>query len=305
MSAIEVSRRANPFELRYAVAEAASRPIGEAEFASAYAAAEFALEFEMPMDTSVTVVWSMFGITNTAEVQAAFMSFRKCMRDWLQRRAIPIAHVFAHEHGPIVGLHTHIILYLPGTFYRAEFRRWVQAWVQRFAGRHVPRAARVTGPKTETNWLHWLNFCYLQKQHDRACVVQSARNASDGRDTLLSDLIPFAWQTSGPVGIEQRVGASRSLGPDRRSVGTPGGLDYLLRQRDDRPLRLMGFNCGSVAPVLLRTAKPFRSKYEDGVRDVRALYGDEFVRRITGKPSAALNDVKNDVDLAWLDHLKI
>ena len=94
-----------------------------------------------------------------------------------------------------------------------------------------PRAIRVRGPKKETPWLHWLTTSYLMKGYDRSAVVQSARNSPDGLEVLLGELIAWPWRDPGPVPLKQRVGASRSLGPDRRAIGVPGGFDYLLKPR--------------------------------------------------------------------------
>jgi hypothetical protein len=45
---------------------AQSRLIGEAEFAAIYAAADFAAEFQMWIDTSITISWSLLGVTGDA-----------------------------------------------------------------------------------------------------------------------------------------------------------------------------------------------------------------------------------------------
>jgi hypothetical protein len=52
-----------------------------------------------------------------------------------------------------------------------------------------------------------------------------------GGEVLLGELIAWPWRDPGPVPLKQRVGASRSLGPDRRAIGVPGGFDYLLEKR--------------------------------------------------------------------------
>jgi hypothetical protein len=70
-----------------------------------------------------------------------------------------------------------------------------------------------------------------------------------------------------PIGQVTRRGI---LGPDRRAVGVPGGLDYLLGK--------------SEFPVVARPYPAFRSWYEDGCRDVRQLYPAEFYDKITKLP---------------------
>jgi hypothetical protein len=49
-------------------------------------------------------------------LSAYFAAFTKCLRDWLDGRVLPVAWVYAHEGGDRIGLHTHLILYLPGVF---------------------------------------------------------------------------------------------------------------------------------------------------------------------------------------------
>lgn len=282
------------------------RYIGKAEFSAMYAAADFAAEFDMWLDTSVTISWSLFGITAEDAVQSSFTTFCKCLRDWLQRRAVPIAYVFAHEYGAALGLHSHINLFIPGERLREEFRRWSQDWCSPFAGSAVPRAVRVTGPKVETPWVHWLKFGYALKGFDRDCIVQSARNSPDGRDVMLGDLIPFEWQDPGPVGLKHRVGASRSLGPDRRAVGVPAGLDYLLTERLPDLSTIAGFSAGGGGDSpWTRKMKTFRSRYDDGARDVRSLYGAGFFERVTGLLAGADQVADDSGDLDWLSSLII
>jgi hypothetical protein len=283
-----------------------SRLIGEAEFAAIYAAADFAAEFEMWMDTSVTISWSLLGVIGDDAVQAAFTGFTKCLRDWLIRRANPVAFVFAHELGPVVGLHSHLNVFVAGARHREEFRHWVRDWSDHVVGRHVPRAVRVAGPRVAEPWLHWLRFCYLMKGYDRDCVVQSGRVSPDGQDVRLGDLIPFAWTSPGNLGLKKRVGASRSLGPDRRAIGVPTGVDYLLDQSRLDPAICTWLDWRELGGSLSKRTKLFRSKYEDGARDVRTLYGLEFVERVNGcAPSIGPCFVDDDTDRDWLASIEI
>lgn len=149
----------------------------------------------------------------------------------------------------------------------------------RHAGGPAPRALRVRGPYKETSWLHWLTLSDLMKGYDRHAIVQSARFAPGGRPILLGDLIASEWKDPGPIAMQQRVGTSRSLGPDRRMSGVPAGFDYLLTgQRKDGPAHLRGI------PPYTKYPPPhaFRSRYEDGIRDVRLLYPAEFYEKVTG-----------------------
>ncbi len=135
---------------------------------------------------------------------------------------------------------------------------------------------RVTFQRKETPWLHWLKASYLMKGYDRDAIVQSAQDLPDGRAAYLGDLIAYPWRDPGPVPLKQRVGVSRSLGPKRRAIGVPGGFDYLLR---DGEISLIP---GSAPHTFFKSRPAFRSKYEDGIRDVRQLYRPDFYKRITG-----------------------
>jgi hypothetical protein len=120
------------------------------------------------------------------------------------------------------------------------------------------------------------------KGYDRSAVVQSARNSPDRLEVLLGELIAWPWRDPGPVPLKQRVGASRSLGPDRRAIGVPGGFDYLLKKRALPPFP---DSVPHTPHTIVTNPKPvFRSKYEDGIRDVRLLYPAAFYHRITRLP---------------------
>lgn len=163
--------------------------------------------------------------------------------------------------------------------HRRDFRKWVKGWVERQIGCRAPRAVRVRGPKTETPWVHWLLFSYLMKGYDQSALVQSARNSPDGQSVFLGDLIPWPWVDPGPVALKQRVGWSRSLGPDRRALGAPGGMDYLLKKTHIVADGVAGFK----AVHQPSPGQAFRSKFDDGIRDARLLYPESFYTKITGQ----------------------
>jgi hypothetical protein len=282
----------NPFVM--SSSPPASRGLTERDFAMLYNAAEFAEVFELWLDTTVTLSWRLMGVEE--DVPTFLAAFTKCLRDWLEQRHLPVAWIYAHESGPKVGLHTHLNLFVPGMGpiagfenlynpdtvpdYRGDFRAWARGWPERQVGRRTPNAIRVRGPRKETPWLHWLTTSYLLKGYDPYAIVQSARNSPDGRAVLLGDLIAWPWRDGGSVPLKHRVGVSRSLGPERRALGVPGGFDYLLEEptfqltADSVPMRL----------VRWPPRPAFRSTYEDGTRDVRRLYPAAFYDLITRLP---------------------
>jgi hypothetical protein len=276
-----------------ASAPRASRGLSESDFAVLYSAAEFAAAFELWFDTTVTLSWRLMGSEVEGDVPAYFAAFTKCLRDWLEQRHLPVAWIYAHESGPKVGLHTHLNLFVPGMGpiagfenlynpdtvpdYRGDFRAWARGWPKRQVGRRTPNAIRVRGPRKETPWLHWLTTSYLLKGYDPCAIVQSAQHAPDGRAVLLGDLIAWPWRDGGAVPLKHRVGSSRSLGPERRALGVPGGFEYLLEE----PTFQLTANSVPMRLVRWPPRPAFRSTYEDGIRDVRRLYPKDFYEQVT------------------------
>ena len=84
----------------------ASRLIGEAEFAELYSACEFAHEFGLPLDTMITVTWSLLGCQKDDDVKKGFQSLLKCIGDWLAQREWPCVYIYCHENSAALGLHS-------------------------------------------------------------------------------------------------------------------------------------------------------------------------------------------------------
>lgn len=251
--------------------------IDESTFAELYAAAEFAEEHELWFDTTITLNWSLLGAGSEAE--KAFEAFMKCLREWWPS-GMPLAFIYAHERGPDAGLHTHIALFASPSMRRA-LREWAMGWVKRRSGREVKKAVRVRTQKTTQPWLHWVTVSYLLKGYDPKAVIVSARNAPDGRAVYLGDIIAAPWRNPGLVPFKKRTGTSASLKPGARKNGIPNGVGgYPARTRwVYRPISL--FLEVKVAKVPAEgQLVPFRSKYEDGIRDVRQLYPREFLEKL-------------------------
>lgn len=262
-----------------------SRLLTETDFNTMYAATAFAYRHGLLFDMLVTLVWGLMGPDAEADVSQHFNAFQKCLREYLEERSWPVAWIYSHEHSPTFGLHTHLAVYVPGQLSqnyplktRAQLRKWANTWPQRRFGRPCPKAVRVTGPATETSWLHWQRFGYLMKGYDSQVVVQSAEVAPDRVTTFLGDLIPWQWVDPGPVPLKQRVGHSRSLGPQYRAVDAPPKLGAKPKGRVSLTIGPDGRWKSVVTPV---PGCGFRSRYEDGVRDVRLLYPPDFYKRIT------------------------
>jgi len=274
----------NPF----AVPEAERGFITEEDFASLYAAVAFAETFQLLLDTHVSITWELLGCHTREEVKQGFESFTSRFRAWCRARKFPAAYVYVHENGKTRGPHTHMLVHIPGPVlsYRRDFRRWVSSYAKRNRGHSAPNAIRVTGPSCETPWVQWLLFNYLVKGYDREAVVRSAARAPGGREIRLGDLIAFHWQDPGPIVIPKHVGASRSLDVEQRKIGVPTGFEDHLPRRVSHSLRISERNKTDYSPWLRPDQVvhgPFRSKYDDGVCDVRELYPVELWAQIVGE----------------------
>lgn len=272
-----------------------SRNLTVEEFASAYAAAEFAARFGLYLDTHVTLDFGRLGVEEPTEVQSALSGFTRCYAAWCKERSIPPAWIAAVEMGRDYSYHAHVALFVPGDAgaprsFRREFRSWAKSYAAR-RGEHVPRAIRVRAGKEESLLTHWIIFHYLVKGYDRDAVICSDRNAPDGQKIRLGDLIARWYRDPGPVALNRRISISNSLGPARRAFGAPTGLEFMLPQGPNweggfdifgtSPLAAEG---RTATPLTVPIRTPFRSTFEDGCFDVRRLYPQCFYEFVTKLP---------------------
>lgn len=292
-------------------AEAPSRLIGEAEFAAQYAAAEFAAAMGLPCDTSVTLTWELLGRVTDQEILDAFTKFLKCYRDFCRQRRLLAVYLYAHENSPKRGVHTHFAVYMP-VERRKEFSAWVRFWVRGFIERHAvpkaPGAVHVSLRPREDMLVHWLLFSYQMKGYDGSAVVQSRRTAPNGRAVMLGDLIAYGWEDPGPISLKHRCGHSDTIWPGRRAVGHPvcDPVDHraFLRTLD---VARVDLNAGHASVGGRRGGgeiEPFRSSYEDGIRDVRRLYPTELYRWVTQLSDAVPPVAESDPPLTVAEIMK-
>lgn len=269
------------------------------EFASQYAAADFAESSGINCDTSVTLHWSLLGCTSPKETKTAFRSFQKCLDDWLSQRELPPAYFYVHEAGPDGALHTHMQVHVPldrpyWPNYGPAFREWVQrTWVSNRMKGAVPHAVCVSRHNRHSSYRHWIGFHYQMKGFDWSAIVVTWQNSPARQAMRLGDLIAFPWRNPGLVLGMKRVGCSHALGLAARQVGVPPG--HLVKAKSAKE-RGPSFDpeTGEVdfAAMIERHAHrphqptwgPFQSMYEAGWRDVRELYDRQFVERVTRLP---------------------
>lgn len=241
--------------------------INEADFAALYAAAQFAERVGAPLSTHVTLTWSLFGITEPGAVHAHLHAFVKCLRDWMKQRRLCQFWIFCNERGRIVGLHTHLAVYMPLDL-RREFRAWVKAWAVRRYGAHIPRAHRVKFSSSDKPWVHWVIFSYIVKGYDPDVIVVSADHTANDEEIMLGDLIAYPWRDPGHVDIDRF-----KVSPHLKANIT----NELRRQTARRaPVDPFGQRKAGRLPVW----QGFRSSYDEGCRDVRGLYPLSFRERV-------------------------
>lgn len=267
------------------------------------AAAEFSAAFSMYLDVLVTLDFGRMGIADPEKARMELQRFLKAANSWLGERGLPVAWVANIERDSKDGLHAHIALHVPGlrveeheligVRHRTHFRSWARDAVRRRVGRRIPRAVNVRCSLKSSIISHWICVTYLLKGFDRNVVLMAARNRQDGEDLRLADILPFPYRSAGDVGLERRIMVSGNLGAGRRAVGIPPGAAPQLPSQPDI-LSLQVATEG--APIPTRRARsspphgPFRSSVEDGVFDVRRVYGADFaafVSRLKPRPAPA------------------
>ena len=273
------------------------RDITLPEFGMLFAAAEFAEYCRLLLDLLVTLDFGRLGITTAAGAQEALHKFLRCFAAWCNARAIPPLWIACIEMARDGSYHAHIAVYVPedlgddGVGVRTAFREWAKGFSGR-RGPHVPKAVNVRGGRKHSIITHWIVFSYICKGFDRSAIVCSARNSPDGIAIRLADIIARYYRNPGPVATSRRISISNSIGPARRALGVPTGLDHLLLMRPDWS-KVDLFGITELTPeeksrphVGIPIPAPFRSTLEDGIYDVQRLYPPEFYEFVTKLPHA-------------------
>lgn len=290
------------------------------EVLKALAAAQFAAAFALPLDTMVTLDFGRMNIDAPREARNELQRFIKNANAWLYDRRLPTASIAVVERSTAGNFHGHLALHVPGMRRdegrllgirdRSHFRAWASEYSDRKLGEHVPRAVNVRGSLCPSILRHWISVSYLLKSHDREVVLVGARNRPDGETLWLSDILAFDYVSPGDVGPERRLFISSNLGPARRAIGTPPAAEFLLdRQPDLSNLAISLSDCrpASDSAPIVRRRRPFSASVDDGVFDVRKIYGKEFASFVTGLGRAvrALDTGGSYPELSLLERLEL
>ena len=263
------------------------------EYTSIHAAADFAAYSGMLLDCPVTLDIRRLGGVGPGDAQRILSQFLRCYAAWCSDHSFPSAWIAVIEVGHDGNYHAHIALYVPADHrgLRTKFRTWARTYTDRRGG-HVARAIKVRGGRVHSVITHWISIAYLAKGFDRDAVLCSARNSPDGMPIRLADIIPRHYRDPGPVATSRRISISNSIGPARRAIGVPAGLDHLLSTRPDWS-SIDLWRMTELTPeeksrpyVGIPVPAPFRSTLEDGIYDVRRLYPPEFYEFVTKLPHA-------------------
>lgn len=270
------------------------------EVLKALAAAQFAAAFALPLDTMITLDFGRMNIDTPREARGELQRFIKNANAWLYDRRLPAASIGVVERSTSGNFHAHLAIHVPGMRrdagrlvgirHRSHFRAWAGEYTDRRLGEHVPRAVNVRGSLCPSILRHWISVSYLLKSHDRTAVLVGAQNRSDGETLWLSDILAFDYVSPGDVGSGRRLFISSNLGPARRAIGTPPVAEFLLDPEPD--LSNLAISLADLRPVpdlapVARRPRPFSAAVDDGVFDVRKIYGNEFASFVTGSGRAA------------------
>lgn len=288
------------------------------EVLKALAAAEFAAAFALPLDTMVTLDFGRMNIDAPREARDELQRFIKTANAWLYDRRLPTASIAVVERSTAGNFHGHLAMHVPGMRrddgrilgirHRSHFRAWASEYTDRRLGEHVPRAVNIRGSLCPSTLRHWISVSYLLKSHDREADLVGARNRPDGETLWLSDILAFDYVNPGDVGPERRLFVSSNLGPARRAIGTPPAAEFLLdRQPDLSNLAVSLADCrpASHSVPVVRRRRPFCAAVDDGVFDVRQIYGKEFASFVTGlsRPTAVPDVNGAEAEISYLDFL--
>ncbi|QGN55909.1 hypothetical protein [Novosphingobium sp. Gsoil 351] len=294
--------------------------LSKAEVLKALAAAEFAAAFALPLDTMVTLDFGRMNLSEPSEARDELQRFVKTANAWLYDRGLPTASIAVVERSMGGNMHAHLAMHVPGMRrdegrllgirHRSHFRAWASEYTDRRLGKHVPRAVNIRGSLCPSILRHWISVSYLLKSHDRDAVLVGARNRPDRETLWLSDILAFDYVNPGAVGPERRLFISSNLGPARRAIGTPPAAEFLLDRQPhlaNLALSLTDACTAPDAPSGLPRPRPFRAAVEDGVFDVRRLYGSQFASFVTGlgRPAKAPDIRESFPKLSLLERLDL
>lgn len=90
-------------------------------------AARHAIHLGLPFNRAITIDWELGGINDAQKAQTSFF---KLLRDWLTRWGQATAYVWVLERGEVMGIHSHVLIYVPPQ-HIPRLSRLQRGWLKR------------------------------------------------------------------------------------------------------------------------------------------------------------------------------
>ena len=265
--------------------------INYSEFHRAYNAVTYANEHGLLLDTMITFHLEQLSLAANGNREPETLGkldrdFKRRLNQWFRDRHLPNLYIGVTENGPVKGLHTHLLLWVPGVerwmqaegrapaWIRGELRQWLKSYCERNYGVRLADALMCSGGNRPDEYSQWRKFHYMMKSANPLEVVVQGKNHVSGRDLLLGGLIANHHARTGPIPDSLKVSfISRDLDVGAQRSGVPP----------------IGYNAANQVPDLSTVfTKPrqryehrsFQSKLSAGIYDVRRLYGEAFASSV-------------------------
>jgi hypothetical protein len=201
------------------------RLISVRQFRELYNAVAFANLQGAILDTHITVSWSMLGFEDDSQISHALqLGLIKHAREWSRHKEDPLGRpfcwIYAHERGAKLGLHTHLLLFIPVEL-RPKFDAWLRTRVRKLARRRplpnekAVHISRVRSDRHRQLWHQWRQLGYLMKSVDPAATLPVWPGTS--ATVPLTDLVCWDHEGPGEVNCKLRVGIADELRATARS----------------------------------------------------------------------------------------
>lgn len=261
------------------------------EFLEAYNAVAFANEHGLALDLMITFHLEQLALAAKGNREPATLAsldreFKRRLNQWFRDRNLPNLHIGVTENGPVKGIHTHILVWVPGierwmqpegrapAWIRGELRGWLKTYCGRNYDVQLADALVCSGGNRPDLHSQWRKFHYMMKSADPLEVVVQGKNHASGRDLLLGGLIANNHAPTGPIpdGLKMTF-TSRDLGIGARKKGD---LPIARVQYE----RVPDLSTIFTQPSQKYDLRPFQSRLSAGIYDVRRLFGEAFTKSV-------------------------
>jgi hypothetical protein len=190
-----------------------SAHLNYAEFERAYRAVAFANCRGIVLDTFVTITWRMLGIKTDEAVDRCQARLLADLQRWCDDHRVRPAWVWVLEKGRRRGLHTHMLISIPGTLV-GVFRPWLMTQLPRLTGADLittkeSRTVDIKPLHAEGVGAQWSVFRYLFKGLSPRLVRTDART---GVQVRVHEIAGLKLNNEGEM-VAARCGVAGALEP--------------------------------------------------------------------------------------------